>query len=519
MVSVPAPGLTRAEMIRILHIDDNPDDLELSKLLLEHMSADVSVSSAATASEAVASIAQQEYDCIICDYNLPDVDGLSLLQNLRQNGDSTPFIILTGEGNEEVAATALRSGADDYYVKKTGTAHYRDMLGRIRRLNEEKRKAHEALITKAAARTAAAAESPLAAAIDSLRDAFFVLDSGEYRIRFCNRAAERLFGFSREEMIGSGMEKLVLSKFVFQDLLGNLAERNNGIHENIQLSMRTRANDIIIADVTLTSFAGQNGNGQDLVLIARDDSRNRIREIALREECNLLEQRVEDLAGVRNDYESFVSTVSHDLRSHVNNIVEFSQIVEADFERLQPEESRRYLSIIRATGLKLRSVLDGLLNLSRANSAKLEMREVNLSAIAESILHEFAANQPERTVTYHVERGMTALGDETLLQSALYNLLHNAWKYSSGREAGEITFSCMHEGGKRVYFVEDNGIGFDTAQKDKLFKPFQRLHNGDEFPGTGLGLSIVQRIINRHGGSIWAESEEDQGTSFYFTLN
>lgn len=508
-------------MIRILHIDDNPDDLELSKLLLEHLSADISVSSAANASEAVASIAQQEYDCIICDYNLPDVDGLSLLQNLRQSGDTTPFIILTGEGNEEVAATALRSGADDYFVKKAGTAHYRNMLSRIQRLNEEKRRAHEALVAKAQAHTSAlqTADPHLAAAIESISDAFFVLDGGDHHIRFCNRAAERLFGFTREELIGGGMEKLVLSKIVYQDLLGGISERTNGAApENIQLSMRTRSNDIIIADVTLTMFTTNNGSGGNLVFIARDDSRNRIREIALREECSRLEQRIEDLSGIRNDYESFVNTVSHDLRSHVNNIVEFSQIVESDFERLPPEESHRYLNIIRTTGLKLRSVLDGLLHLSRANSAKLEVREVNLSGMAESILREFAANQPERQVSWHVERGMSALGDETLLQSALYNLLHNAWKYSSTRATGEITFSCMHEGGKRVFFVEDNGIGFDNSQQDKLFKPFQRLNHGEEFPGTGLGLSIVQRIIHRHGGSIWAESEEDQGTSFFFTL-
>jgi signal transduction histidine kinase len=135
------------------------------------------------------------------------------------------------------------------------------------------------------------------------------------------------------------------------------------------------------------------------------------------------------------------------------------------------------------------------------------------------VFADLCSSQPERDVIVHIENGMVVKGDSAMLQSVLTNLLSNAWKFTTNCERAEITFSYMVEGGKKIFFVEDNGIGFDEKFKDRLFKPFQRLHDTTEFPGTGLGLAIVERIIHRHGGIIWAESEVDEGTSFFFTLN
>jgi PAS domain S-box-containing protein len=504
-------------MIRILHIDDNPDDLELSKVLFTHLSDEVSVSVASSASEAAASISEQEFDCIICDYNLPDVDGLSFLQNLRQAGDKTPFIFLTGQGNEEVAATALRSGADDYYVKKAGTSSYRVLLARIKKLNEAKQAAQRT--QREGQATTLNVDSFFSAATDSMREAVFVLDDHDYTVRYCNRAVETLFGFSREELLNTTMERLILSKIVYQDLLRSLSSQNGGMVQHIQLSMRTRNNDIIIADVTASQFATANGSGTGVTIVARDDSRNRVREIALRDHINALEQRVHELDGVKKEFESFIYTVSHDLKGHVNNIVEFSKIIEDDYSTLKPEDIRRFIGIIHNTGHNLKSMLDGLLNLSRATSAELEMKEVNLTTIARSVIDELRSTEPERSAKIHIEDAMVVQGDESLLRSAITNLLNNAWKYTATRQQAEITFSFMVESNKRIFFVEDNGIGFSDEHKDKLFQPFQRLHDNRQFPGTGLGLAIVERVIHRHGGSIWAESEEDEGTSFFFTLS
>jgi light-regulated signal transduction histidine kinase (bacteriophytochrome) len=163
-------------------------------------------------------------------------------------------------------------------------------------------------------------------------------------------------------------------------------------------------------------------------------------------------------------------------------------------------------------------LIDDLLKLSRVTRSELTMEKLNLSDMAQKIISDLAKDEPKRKVKVIIAPNMPANGDKNLLGLALQNLLGNAWKYSSKMAEALIKMGTADRNGKLVYFIRDNGVGFDMAYAGKLFNPFQRLHHESEFAGTGIGLAIVQRIIRRHGGEIWVESKVGQGATFYFTL-
>ena len=163
-------------------------------------------------------------------------------------------------------------------------------------------------------------------------------------------------------------------------------------------------------------------------------------------------------------------------------------------------------------------LIDDLLNLSRVTSGAMLREPVDLSAIARSICDELQGSAPERKVEFVIADGGTVEGDPRLLQVVIDNLLRNSWKYTSHQPAARIEFGIQNKDGIPVYFVRDNGVGFDPRASNRLFQPFQRLHSSEEFPGNGVGLATVQRIVRRHGGDVWAESEVGKGATFYFSL-
>jgi signal transduction histidine kinase len=235
-----------------------------------------------------------------------------------------------------------------------------------------------------------------------------------------------------------------------------------------------------------------------------------------------LEQRVAkrtvELEAANKELEAFSYSVSHDLRAPLRSVDGFSQAVLEDYGELLPPEGRNFLVRIRSSAQHMAQLIDDLLNLSKVTRASMKLVPVDLSQLAQGIIAELQQNQHERRVNFNITPNLKAHGDPGLLQAVLENLLNNAWKFTSKREQVEIEFGSKHENDETIYFIRDNGAGFDMAYADKLFGAFQRLHAMAEFSGTGIGLATVQRIIHRHGGRIWAEGAVDQGASFFFTL-
>jgi light-regulated signal transduction histidine kinase (bacteriophytochrome) len=232
-----------------------------------------------------------------------------------------------------------------------------------------------------------------------------------------------------------------------------------------------------------------------------------------------LQQAIIELKAVNKELESFSYSVSHDLRAPLRSIDGFSQALLEDCLDQLDAAGQDYLRRIRAATQRMGQLIDDLLTLSRVTRSDLRKESVDLSRVASRICTHLQQVYPERQVEFEIEPNLFARGDARLLQVVLDNLLNNAWKFTARQTQAKIEFGTMtQENGIPVYFVRDNGVGFDMVFVDKLFKPFQRLHRMEEFPGNGIGLATVQRIIHRHGGQAWAEGDLNQGATFYFTL-
>jgi len=225
----------------------------------------------------------------------------------------------------------------------------------------------------------------------------------------------------------------------------------------------------------------------------------------------------ESLARANRELEAFTASVSHDLRSPLTTIAGQAGLLELSLSNAS-EEQRRRLTRIQGSVRQMSELIDALLVLSRISRHTLHREMIDVSALAESIVQDLRQKDPSRSVEVEIQPGMAVHGDRRLISDLFVNLLANAWKFTSRTENARINVGQSQHGSMATLFVRDNGAGFDMAHEHKLFKPFQRLHSAAEFEGNGVGLATVARIIDRHGGRIWAEGKPHAGAVFYFTM-
>ena len=225
-----------------------------------------------------------------------------------------------------------------------------------------------------------------------------------------------------------------------------------------------------------------------------------------------------ELEALNEELETFSYSVSHDLRAPLRAIDGFSQALVEDFGEPLGVDGKNLLDRVRAGAKQMGQLIDGLLQLSRASRGELRREPLDLSALARGVVNDLQAGDPARSPKVFIEDDLHAEGDPALLRAVLQNLLGNAWKFTAGVADAEIHFNRADARRRPGFVVRDTGVGFDPAYAGKLFQPFQRLHRASDFPGTGIGLATVQRIIRRHSGRVWAESQPGKGAAFYFTL-
>lgn len=231
-----------------------------------------------------------------------------------------------------------------------------------------------------------------------------------------------------------------------------------------------------------------------------------------------VQQRTEQLEAANREMEAFSYSVSHDLRAPLRSIDGFSKALLDDYADKFDAEGRDYLRRVRKASQRMGQLIDDILKLSRLTRGEMLLEQVDISALVREVSRPLAESNAGRKIKLHVQEGLAARADRKMLRVVLENLLSNAWKYTAKQPVAWVTFGMAPSSRGAAYFVKDNGAGFDMAFSQKLFAPFQRLHADKDFPGTGIGLATVQRIVHRHGGEIWAESEPGKGATFYFTL-
>jgi PAS domain S-box-containing protein len=261
-----------------------------------------------------------------------------------------------------------------------------------------------------------------------------------------------------------------------------------------------------------------NGTLQMIVSIIDDITLRKEVEIKFQKLNEALLRHSIDLVTVNRELEAFSYSVSHDLRAPLRSIDGFSQALLEDYSDKLDDQGKDYIQRVRKATQRMGQLIDDILRLSRLSRTTLSIETFNFSNLAQGIIDKFHAMNPSRIVTTIIQPKIKVNGDKKLLEILLDNLIGNAWKFTTNTKQPEIAIGQMTQGNETVYFVRDNGAGFNMAYADKLFIPFQRLHAVDEYPGTGIGLALVSRIVHRHGGRIWAEAEVNKGATFYFTL-
>ncbi|WP_242107653.1 CHASE domain-containing protein [Luteimonas aquatica] len=328
-------------------------------------------------------------------------------------------------------------------------------------------------------------------------------------------------------ILGSTPELLVGEPFT-RRFVGGRDEANDGWAPGQgvrRVTRRLRRADGELRDLQLT-YAPVSGNiGQDVTsLVEVEDVTERLRAQAQEQALNrLLEARVamrtRELTHANQELESFAYSVSHDLRTPLRSIEGFSRLLAERYGDRIDAEGRDYLTRVRNATSRMDGLIDALLRMSRVSRSPLTWAPLDLSAIAADLVRELRESEPQREVRVEIEPGLHAVGDAALVRNLLQNLLDNAWKFTGGRDQARIAFGKgPGQGEQAEFFIRDNGAGFSPEYAGKLFRPFQRLHSQQEFPGYGIGLASVRRIIERHGGSIRAESRLGEGVTFWFTL-
>lgn len=489
---------------RLLAVDDSITYLNELGSQLRQEGYDVVL--AKSGEEALELLAAQPVDCILLDLVMPGLSGQDTCRRIKQlpSWRDIPLVMLTAHDTRDAMIEGINAGADDYIAKSADfdvlKARLRAQLRR-KHFEDENRRIREQLVRREAdARFHRLMSS-------SILGAFFGdLDGG---ITDANNAFLTMLGYSREELEAGKMRWEELTPPEWRAITDVTDEQLR--------------NDGFVAQFEKEYYRKDGSRLPCLVGAVRDGADTLVAFVLDRTEQKLAEQEIKkysDALEIANrELESFSYSVAHDLRAPLRSIDGFSQALSEDYSDKLDEQGQKYLQFIRESAQHMAQLIDDLLTLSKVTRSELHSELVDLSALALAALKRLQLAHPGGEVTVVIQAGLMSEGDPRLLAVVFDNLLGNAWKFTSKREAPRIEFGATANHGQLTYFVRDNGAGFDMTFVNKLFGVFQRLHAATEFEGTGVGLATVQRILHRHGGRVWAEGEINHGATFYFTLD
>jgi PAS domain S-box-containing protein len=356
--------------------------------------------------------------------------------------------------------------------------------------------------------------------VEGVKDyAIFIIDT-EGNIVSWNQGAKAIKGYSEEEIIGKNTSVFYTSEEIQRgEPAYNLKmAKEKGRHESEGSRVR-KDGSRFWADVIFTALYDSSGNLRGFSKVTRDITERKKAEekIALLNEH--LEQNIIKLETVNKELEAFSYSVSHDLRSPLRAIHGYTRVLSEEFISNKDDEAKKMMSSIMYNAKKMGQLIDDLLAFAGIGKKELKMTSIDMTALAQSAINDFKNSLAHFKANITINPLPPATADYNLIAQVFANLISNAIKYSGSREMPLIEIGSKEENGQDVYYIKDNGVGFDMKYYDKLFGVFQRLHGAEEFEGTGVGLALVKRIISRHGGKVWAEGKVGKGSTFYFSLN
>ncbi|HMJ70174.1 MAG TPA: PAS domain S-box protein [Cyclobacteriaceae bacterium] len=356
----------------------------------------------------------------------------------------------------------------------------------------------------------------LATIVKQSNDAIYIHDESG-RVITWNKGAEEIYGYTEDEALRMKIWNIIPEHLHAEtQQIIDTVQSGSGL---LTLETKRITKHGKIVDVLFSSalIAERGSMEKSFSITERDITQQKIAAEQIMQLNKDLKDNVLQLESTNKELESFSYSISHDLRSPLRSLMGYSQILGEDYEEKFDAEGKRLLSVITRNALKMNALIDDLLEFSRLGKKELGRTEINMSEIVDQVIQE-AKTVVKHEVDFNVDALPSAQGDQSLITQVWTNLISNAIKYSGKKSDPKVNIGAYTDNGNTVYFVKDNGAGFEMAYADKLFGVFQRLHKKEEFDGTGIGLAIIHRVITRHGGKVWAEGKVNEGAAFYFSL-
>ncbi len=483
---------------RILLVEDNPDDRLLIVRELKREFANIQIQQALDWTELEQSFADDTFDFVITDYELNWTTGLDVLRAVKAHDPLRPIIMFTNSGTQEVAVEAMKGGLDDYVIKSP--KHFVRLTQAVRTVWDNaqiRRKASELELR--------------------LRFLLNELQVGVFRTTLDGQLLEASDGLLQLLHLDSLSE---LQGFFQANLMLNAVERQGQEqwHREVKLNNSGKLLWLQISE-TLVQL-----NGKTMIDgLVIDITEQKQTAAALQSLNQTLEQRVQQrtsrLEMLNKELEMFAFSVSHDLRTPIRQIDGFATLLKQQLQLITSDANvLHYLQQINRLTERAGTMIDDLLQFSRTGRAQMQYITVNMERLVQEAKRQVISQFPGRNIYWQIASLPPVRGDRNLLRQVWQNLIENAVKYTSSCAQAEITIGSQLGEGEIIFFVGDNGIGFEEDNAQRLFGVFQRLANAEDFEGTGIGLANVQRVIYRHGGRLWAEGKLDAGATFYFSL-
>lgn len=520
---IPSP---LQEKISILLVDDNPAKMVALEAVLSDLGQNVV--KASSGRQALKLLLQQEFGVILLDVRMPGMDGFETASLIRRRPACalTPIIFVTSLSTSETEiAQGYSLGAVDYVlspiipnVLRAKVSVFVELARKtalIQQQAEEMRRIQDLTWQRTLDETNKQLKR------ESLRNRFFThsiemlaIAKPDGSLLEANSHWLSALGHLESELTSLNFLDLIHSEDrpeITQQIEDITAGKISGRYEH---RFRCRSGSYKWLAWTIAFFAEENV----FYLFARDVSGRRERESQIRRLNEDLRRRTAELQTANGDLESFSYSVSHDLRTPLRSIAGFSQILLMDHLGGLDEEGRQMLQSISRNAVYMSQLIDDVLDFCRLGLMSLSVSSIDIRHLAESAIELLKPSIGERKINVEIGDLPAAQGDPSMVRQLMFNLLSNAIKFTAPRPRASIVIGHQEQEGGIVYFIRDNGIGFDMKYYDKLFGVFQRLPSGTGFDGTGVGLAIVHKIVQRHGGRVWAEGKPDQGATFYFTL-